>query len=172
MICPRDNIALIPRKQVELQLHICELCHGMWFQRKDLDKIKQYTNIKGNGVSNESPKVQHDKSQEVAICPVDRKRAMKQIVINEVHVDICSEHKGIWLDGGEIDLIIKNQRTNLSTTGEAIVNTAGDFINWADGAIWIGDILIEAAKAGADVAEQTGKVVLDVVASPADIIDL
>lgn len=44
--------------------------------------------------------------EEKRVCPVDGTR-MRKGAIQDVIIDRCPECKGIWLDGGELDLVKK-----------------------------------------------------------------
>lgn len=43
-------------------------------------------------------------SEERRVCPLDGEAMEKDVVLNVV-IDRCTSCKGIWLDGGELDLI-------------------------------------------------------------------
>lgn len=42
-------------------------------------------------------------------CPVCRKSAMIVLELDEVEVDYCTECRGIWLDAGELELLLGDE---------------------------------------------------------------
>lgn len=48
------------------------------------------------------------------VCPVDQATMEKEIILNIV-IDRCPTCKGVWLDGGELDLMKRSIEAGLTT---------------------------------------------------------
>lgn len=105
MICPRDNIPLIQRRLEDHHFHFCERCHGLWFTAEGLKKVLAAKNRPVIVKPGEEPWVSHSECETPGNCPVDGKTPMTLDTRQGVCVDVCHEHKGIWLDSGELEKV-------------------------------------------------------------------
>jgi len=114
MICPRDTIPLVKREIDGYHFHLCERCHGVWFSKSGLQKYISDTNRPQIIKTGQEPWETHDARTRPGMCPVDGATPMILGIKYGVYVDICHEHKGIWLDNGELDMIIEGIHRSLN----------------------------------------------------------
>jgi Zn-finger nucleic acid-binding protein len=107
MICPRDKVPLVKREIDGYHYHFCDRCHGVWFSKSGLQKYISDQDRPQIIKTGQEPWETHDARTRPGLCPVDGKTPMILGIKYGVYVDICHEHKGIWLDNGELDMIIE-----------------------------------------------------------------
>lgn len=108
MQCPRDHIELKRRPQGLIQFHFCEACHGMWFQKSDLQVLLDAAERARVIKPAEIRKVDRGMRRAPGACPVDGRTSMEQSEFHGIQIDICRDHQGVWLDGGELDQLLKS----------------------------------------------------------------
>lgn len=117
MICPRDKVQLIRREIDGYHFHFCDHCHGVWFSKSGLQKYISDRNRPQIIKTGQEPWETHDPKNLPGVCPVDGSTPMVLGIKYGVYVDICHEHKGIWLDSGELEKIIEGIRRTLDSRG-------------------------------------------------------
>ena len=117
MICPRDNTPLIQRRLEDHHFHFCEQCHGLWFTAEGLKKVLAVKNRPVIVKPGEEPWVSHSECETPGNCPVDGKTPMTLDTRQGVCVDVCHEHKGIWLDSGESEKVAEGLSRAVTSGG-------------------------------------------------------
>lgn len=150
MNCPRDNIPLIERRMDECYFHFCDRCHGMWFSEDGLKKYIKAKNRPRIVKPGEEPWVTHEQCDSPGLCPVDGITPMALGQHHGVCVDVCHEHKGLWLDRGELEKMIQGFQTGIGT-GKPAQEFAGHitaelFLNFGT------EVLFDVGAAGINVA--------------------
>ncbi|MCP3966299.1 MAG: zf-TFIIB domain-containing protein [Lentisphaerae bacterium] len=105
MQCAKCSTELKERRIEEVKLDVCPKCSGIWFDFDELQNFldKDYKEVLQNIVDNNQG---HDELR--AACPkCGGKGKMINIVDPEhdIHIDTCLLCYGIWLDGGEYELL-------------------------------------------------------------------
>ncbi|MDD5190503.1 MAG: zf-TFIIB domain-containing protein [Dehalococcoidales bacterium] len=110
MICPvcRHPMIIVEYKKTELDY--CPNCHGVWFDKGELELLLESA---GAGTS----KVMGEITKSPSIVNMERKRKcpicgkkMKKTRVGEkenVLLDVCEQGDGLWFDGGEVDQLVK-----------------------------------------------------------------
>ncbi len=110
--CPRCTKDLvlknIPEKGLLIETDYCQACKGTWFDKGELEKIEQII----EPVFYEIRRIpSEEKQNSVLNCP---KCTTKTSLEKHRHprdkfviIDVCPSCKGIWLDGGELEAIQK-----------------------------------------------------------------
>jgi len=116
MDCPRCKIELeritIMERTGELEVDICNQCHGTWYDLGELSGLEQIV----QPVFVEVRKIPNEYDQLTALacpkCKVVMKKADHTRDENVI-LDFCESCSGTWLDGGELTAI---QKQNWFTT--------------------------------------------------------
>ena len=111
MICPVCHKDALIVEYQDIELDYCTICGGVWFDAGELEllieaaglgDLRSYLESIVNAPEAASPEKKHK-------CP-DCQQKMKKIYIdedNKILVDVCHVGDGIWLDGGEINHLVK-----------------------------------------------------------------
>lgn len=109
-ICPACDKPLVTLEWDNIEIDYCVSCKGMWFDRGELERV-----VRGEASKEEpiiSPIGQSRTGKKTKrLCPrCDRKLVefiACQINGNELKLDACPEHHGIWFDAGELEAYLK-----------------------------------------------------------------
>lgn len=123
MNCPACKHAMIVVEYHRIELDYCPNCQGVWFDSDELDLW-----LKSAGRENERQflegiinQTETKTSEAVRRCPICR-REMKKAVISKqpaVHIDVCPRGNGLWFDGGEVDVLLKELAGKAAGQGKA-----------------------------------------------------
>ena len=110
MHCPADNSILQTHEGSGQQILFCETCHGLWLNREQLARFVR--SPVGPVLLPEVKAVagKSSRSAGLRICPSCEKTALSAKVFDGVEIDFCRQCHGIWLDAGELDLIVARYR--------------------------------------------------------------
>ena len=122
MQCPRCTIYLDEHVHKDVKFYSCPDCDGLWFLKKDLKRAKRPDFTPAVLTEADGPEVVHRDVGQAIRCPVGGHAPLKRVFTDYVHVDVCEEHKGVWLDGGEL----KEMKTDAGGS-----SLAGDFAGTA-----------------------------------------
>ncbi len=119
MICPNCKKETTEKINFhKVQVDRCAQCHGIWFDKDELNKSKddkdEYLKWLDIDLWKEGKKFQVSRSEK--ICPLCQ-NTLYQVRYGEsnIKVDACNECKGIWLDQGEFKKIIAYLKNIVST---------------------------------------------------------
>ncbi len=105
MHCIKCEGKLISSEVAGVTIDQCELCSGVWFDARELDRVLSAGDLSrlARGKHNKA----HDEQR--ASCPRCRGAGKMVRVVSEqrsdVHVDTCTVCYGQWPDGGELRLL-------------------------------------------------------------------
>ncbi len=118
MLCPRDKIVLNSINLKDIQIDICPLCHGVWLDADELQRILEIDRNElkpivtdGNWLNfietqkKTGTQIKEEKLWESDIaCPICGKLMQKSryAVTSDTVIDSCKDGCSIWLDKGEI----------------------------------------------------------------------
>jgi len=111
MICPVCKVSTTAVEYDKIELDYCSVCHGMWFDRGELELLldtltRGATRELVNSLMQRPPQKVSEKSRKCPIC----RRQMRKIDIGsgqKILIDICDAGHGIWFDGGESGAFIE-----------------------------------------------------------------
>ena len=110
MICPRCHNELRSANLSDVPVHECPQCHGVWFERGELEQTADRTAPNLAWLDFELWKDQElfNVTESALLCPADG-QGLASIHYGEtgVVVDHCVNCGGVWLDGGEFENIIQ-----------------------------------------------------------------
>ena len=163
MLCPLDKSALQTHEEGATRILFCEICQGFWFNREQLAGFLQNAN---------SPKIPRQKktltakvqySADQRGCPTCEKTNLSSKLIDGGEIDICPKCHGIWLDAGELELIItryhRKQKLGLvSDIGSEFINQAGSD---AEVLVELGRLIAETLGESAEWASDAAPALLD-----------
>lgn len=108
IVCPRCNVECVKREYTPVfrtvVLDECPKCRGQWFDHGELSKISRGRNIENFLDHFEG----FEKVSEVS-CP-RCKGIMDVERVLDIEVDVCVKCKGIWLDSGEYNSIMHDDK--------------------------------------------------------------
>jgi Zn-finger nucleic acid-binding protein len=157
MYCPRDLSLLVTENRQAVNLHACRSCRGLWIS---LEHLHRHFQSGARAV----PVKMMSASKGVSLkvwCPQCRAPLVGKMM-EGVEVDICHACKGIWLDAGELEAIVKWHRqrraakTNKRSRGAGLMDSVGDGL--VDGAIDVAfdsDFVSEVASGVGNLLEKT-----------------
>lgn len=104
--CPNSPLVATPVQAIEVDR--CKACGGIWFDNHELipllhEKISDLAALQGKSVSRGA-------NQKHGLCPRDNAGLLRvsSALGRSVILDTCPECRGIWLDGGEFDTLLKS----------------------------------------------------------------
>lgn len=108
MICPvcKQDMIVVEYRQIEID--DCRKCSGIWFDKGELELLLKTTNLGNTGLPTLEGLAKETKSHGQRKCPICAKK-MKEVPLGKpaIHVDVCRYGDGIWFDGGELQLLLK-----------------------------------------------------------------
>jgi len=116
MKCPRDGTTLAPVQILGLELDKCHKCDGIWFDRGELERIRD-ANVEAIEEVIErkygNPQFEEGTVDAYMRCPRcgdARLTRHHYTYVNPVSVDRCERCLGIWLDDTELNAIIGEKK--------------------------------------------------------------
>ena len=90
----------------------CAECFGLWFDGGEIRQFLKSDNFKERFLADPKPSVETDLSGDGAAGDVKREcprcqRALEQLCIADVTVDVCIDCLGVWLDAGELAQLVR-----------------------------------------------------------------
>jgi len=116
MKCPRDGTKLAPVTVGGIQIDKCHQCDGLWFDRGELEQIRQLDQIDiEEQIEREfgNPTFEPGKVDGYMRCPRCPKGRLQQVTYTlqkRVKIDRCESCFGIWIDDTELDSIVGEER--------------------------------------------------------------
>ncbi|MEO5802330.1 MAG: zf-TFIIB domain-containing protein [Verrucomicrobiota bacterium] len=110
MLCPVEKSTLQSHREGAAQIFICDLCHGLWFSREQLANFLK--TAQGAQISRTKTVVTAEAVHlsDKRLCPCCENRGLTARIVDGVEIDSCPQCHGIWLDVGELELIIARYR--------------------------------------------------------------
>jgi uncharacterized protein len=123
MICPTCKSDMIVLEYDSIELDYCTECNGVWFDAGELDLLLQSIDIDSDcpflkDLVNASEAESPEKKRKCPICNKKMKKVsfgQKQAII----IDVCQQGDGLWLDGGELEQLIKHLSEKTQEGSEA-----------------------------------------------------
>lgn len=117
MHCPACKHVMIVVERNRVELDYCTNCRGVWFDSGELELLLQSSGTENResfiaGMLKAPEAIVDEKKRKCPIC----RRAMKKVAVSgqsPVHIDACPAGNGLWFDGGEFDVLVKelNKKT-------------------------------------------------------------
>ena len=151
MICPacREEMIVVEYKQIELD--ICVLCRGVWFDADELQLLLESLELSAADLVRPLPEKTAEKPRRCPRC----RRKMQKVLMGHgdgVMIDRCKKGHGLWFDGGELDTIIKGL-SELAARGKG--EPGAGISTQAGGEV--GSFLADVLLAGDEDKEKGGK---------------
>ncbi len=107
MNCPLCKEPLIVLELDEVEIDYCTSCEGIWFDAGELELLLEDSAEKDHFLS--SLEVDRTAKEKARKCPICSKRMEKVCPVSDrrFHIDRCRRNDGIWLDGGELEQIVR-----------------------------------------------------------------
>jgi len=126
--CPRDSSPLETHVVGPGRFSVCNRCHGIWVEAADLDS---YLEVPSESWKLPLPKAdgadvpRHDNS---ARCLCAGSPWMETRKRDGVKVDVCPQCNGVWLDGGELALLLERGQKPESSHSDVMGYELVDFV--------------------------------------------
>ena len=123
MHCPACKHAMIVVEYHRIELDYCPNCQGVWFDSDELDLWLKSAGREGERqfLADILSRPEAKTPESPRKCPICR-RAMKKAAISqqpEVHIDVCLRGNGLWFDGGEVDVLLRELAGKSAGEGNA-----------------------------------------------------
>lgn len=111
MICPVCNSGMIDVEYERIELDYCTECRGVWFDADELELLFEKLGAGEHGMPLDDvlslPEAKT--SEKGRKCPICSTRMRKAGIgeKNGVMIDACINGDGLWLDGGEVNQLLK-----------------------------------------------------------------
>jgi Zn-finger nucleic acid-binding protein len=110
MNCPVCNVPMVVLEMDLIEIDHCLKCGGVWLDAEEMDLLLDGSEGREE-IRRRAMRVD-DSPEEKRRCPICDKKMEKARVTREgkdikILIDRCEEHHGTWLDGGELDAVIK-----------------------------------------------------------------
>ncbi len=143
MNCPVDRTTLKETAVENVILQQCPKCGGLWLPPTALKQFYQLHGIDFSSLKDNLDKNTCNINKQI-LCPSDNFR-MTLYPFHGLEIDICTSCWGIWLDGGELELILKKTKKfwgemALDFGCECVEETSPDIF------FCVGDIIVEGSK--------------------------
>ncbi|MFC1683711.1 zf-TFIIB domain-containing protein [Candidatus Zixiibacteriota bacterium] len=120
MNCPVCRQPMIVLELDEVEIDHCTSCRGVWLDAGELELLL------GNPAARDtflhSLKSDHSTAEKHRRCPICAAK-MEKIAVGaqkELSIDRCKRGDGIWLDGGELERILRMDELGLDQDREVI----------------------------------------------------
>jgi Zn-finger nucleic acid-binding protein len=95
----------------DIELDYCVNCHGAWFDHGELELLLKSANLECSQLHlDEAVNLPEAKTAErKRKCPICNSKMRKSGIVPgaDVLIDVCRRGHGLWLDGGEINQLIR-----------------------------------------------------------------
>jgi len=120
MLCPRCECALGPSAYHDIVLDPCPECHGVWFDADELDpflkhQLSERGDIPDARIKRPGTPESADKLREATRpcprchCEMDK---FNYAYDSDIFLDRCSDCRGLWVDGDEIQQLLEFSKGN------------------------------------------------------------
>ncbi len=116
MQCPACREEMIVIEYGDIELDVCTLCTGVWFDAEELELLLGSLDLSAEELIR---KMGEKSGEEPRRCPRCGKKMDKVLVgpgKGEV-IDRCRKGHGLWFDGGELDTVIHRLRKPEAVSG-------------------------------------------------------
>ena len=124
LFCPAcETISMLKCGSFDAEVVIdrCPDCHGLWFDAGELRQVLRSEGMKSRLLSAGSPQAGKSSSEPSARqCP-RCDRALQQLELGGVTVDVCVGCSGVWLDEGELLKLVGAERQGQLTEDDSAV---------------------------------------------------
>jgi Zn-finger nucleic acid-binding protein len=164
MNCPADATTLRPVDIGQGVAFKCDRCRGIWLSRATIRTLSEL--LAGPGVFT-PPSTRHKLGAGVRPCPVCSPDLLAKLPTHGIEVDACPNCHGVWLDAGELKLVIARgprqpHRGVLDNKALQLLDGSFNAGTAVDALANIAPPVIEAGAAG---LEAIGEVLLDVISA-------
>ena len=107
MNCPKCDGVLEPAQIRDTQVDQCSTCRGIWFDEDELPTLLALTPTQLRPLAGGASPEETDRRP--AVCPRDQSSLLRVHSANapRVIVDSCPACRGLWLDGGELEKLLR-----------------------------------------------------------------
>jgi len=105
--CPKCGTSLAATTLETIPVDQCPTCHGIWFDEQELQSALTKSHDLRKEVHGRSGDPSLD--QKRGACPRDKSGLLRAFSATDdrIILDMCPDCHGLWLDGGELDRLIK-----------------------------------------------------------------
>jgi Zn-finger nucleic acid-binding protein len=133
MICPICKSDMIVIEYSKIELDYCASCHGVWFDSGELELLLESTGIDSTHplLSDILNSKEAKSSEKKRRCPLCGKK-MQKVTIgqqNGILIDVCKQGEGLWLDGGELNQLIRllvDKSSSETESKQQVINFLGE----------------------------------------------
>jgi hypothetical protein len=107
----------------KIEIDYCRNCSGIWFDKGELELLLKATHRDSSGLPSLDGLAQETRSHGRRKCPICGKK-MNEVPLGKpaIHVDVCGRGDGMWFDGGELQVLLKQAAAEPLADGSAIAD--------------------------------------------------
>jgi Zn-finger nucleic acid-binding protein len=110
MNCPVCDVPMVVLEMDQIEIDHCLQCGGVWLDAEEMDLLLDGS--EGREEIRRRATVVSDSPEKKRRCPICSKNMEKARLAREgkettILIDRCEKHHGTWLDGGELDAVVK-----------------------------------------------------------------
>ena len=110
MNCPVCKLPMLVLEVEQVEVDHCTKCGGVWLDAEEMDLLLDGSEGREE-IRRRATRVD-DSTEEKRRCPICSKKMEKARITragkdNQILIDRCEKHHGTWLDGGELDAVVK-----------------------------------------------------------------
>ena len=115
MNCAKCTGTLIHLMMGEVELDRCDRCHGIWFDRGELDQVLSAGDVELTAPGHLDPSGSSGASEHDRVpgtCPRCRQPELGRVlsvVVDDLAYDECPQCRGVWLDSGELSTLSRDE---------------------------------------------------------------
>ena len=118
MICPTCRNPMIVVEYHDVELDHCTNCKGVWFDLGELGLLLKSAGAETapsllGGLTSSPEVITTEKKRKCPICSHKMKKTSTHEK-TELVIDVCERGDGLWFDGGEVALLIREQPQKIS----------------------------------------------------------
>jgi len=105
--CPKCATRLESKTLETVPVDQCPTCQGIWFDEEELQAVLKKSHNLRRGLHENTG--ERNLNQKRGTCPRDKSKMLRAFSSTgeRVVLDMCPDCHGLWLDGGELDRLIK-----------------------------------------------------------------
>ncbi|HEX6790592.1 MAG TPA: zf-TFIIB domain-containing protein [Candidatus Krumholzibacteria bacterium] len=110
MDCPLCNVPMIVLEMDQVEVDHCQRCGGVWLDSEEMDLLLEGS--EGREEIRRRATVEASSDEKKRRCPICSRKMEKARITRtgretSILIDRCEKRHGTWLDGGELDALVK-----------------------------------------------------------------
>ncbi|MDR5682593.1 MAG: zf-TFIIB domain-containing protein [Armatimonadota bacterium] len=119
VVCPRCDTRLLLLVFRDVEVDVCERCGGAWMDTAELQALLSRATMPDADPLMRSLSATAHRPDGAVLCP-RCDAGMVEVCAGDLRIDRCPEGHGVWLDGGELDHLLRQPVGAASVLAEVL----------------------------------------------------